>query len=65
MLAWSLYVLATRHDVQEKLRVETQAALLAQTTKSDYDHLSTLPYLHNFCREVMRVYPPGKSMETI
>jgi cytochrome P450 len=63
MLTWSLYVLATRHDVQEKLRAETQAALLAQPTKSDYDQLSTLPYLNNFCREVLRVYPPGKCPE--
>ncbi|KAI0169544.1 cytochrome P450 [Hypoxylon sp. FL1284] len=55
-LAWSLYVLATHHSVQERLRSEINS-LLERTPEPDYGTISSLPFLHNFVREVLRVYP--------
>ncbi|KAI0122933.1 cytochrome P450 [Xylariales sp. AK1849] len=58
MLTWSLYALATRHDVQDRLRAEARV-LLKRSPKPDYDELSTLPFLNDFCREVLRIYSPS------
>ncbi|KAI2622153.1 cytochrome P450 [Hypomontagnella submonticulosa] len=57
-LAWSLYVLATNHDIQDRLRSEI-LSLLKPNQEPDYDSIFGLPYLHNFVREVLRVYPPS------
>ncbi|KAI1771885.1 cytochrome P450 [Hypoxylon cercidicola] len=55
-LAWSLYTLATQHPVQERLRSEINS-LLETNPEPDYDSIFGLPYLHNFVREVLRLYP--------
>ncbi|KAI0380858.1 cytochrome P450 [Hypomontagnella monticulosa] len=57
-LAWSLYVLATNHSIQDRLRSEI-VSLLNTNPEPDYDAIFGLPYLHNFVREVLRVYPPS------
>ncbi|KAI1470021.1 cytochrome P450 [Daldinia caldariorum] len=57
-LAWSLYVLATHPAIQDRLRLEI-TSLLETDQEPDYDSISALPYLHNFVREVLRVYPPS------
>ncbi|KAI1659915.1 cytochrome P450 [Daldinia decipiens] len=57
-LSWSLYVLATNPAIQDRLRSEINS-LLETDQEPDYDSISALPYLHNFIREVLRVYPPS------
>ncbi|KAI0854407.1 cytochrome P450 [Daldinia vernicosa] len=57
-LSWSLYVLATNPAIQDRLRSEIDS-LLETNQEPDYDSISALPYLHNFVREVLRVYPPS------
>ncbi|KAI8952274.1 cytochrome P450 3A5 [Xylaria longipes] len=57
-LSWALYVLATRHGIQDKLRTEARA-LLKSNSNPTYDEINGLPYLHNFVREVLRVYTPS------
>ncbi|KAL7625327.1 hypothetical protein AAE478_004543 [Parahypoxylon ruwenzoriense] len=57
-LTWSLYALATNHSIQDRLRSEIKA-LLEINPEPDYDVIFGLPYLHNFVREVLRVYPPS------
>ncbi|KAH8664236.1 cytochrome P450 [Xylariales sp. PMI_506] len=57
-LTWALYVLATRPDIQNRLRTEART-FLEQHPHPDYDHLSSLPFMNNFCREVLRMYSPG------
>ncbi|KAI0106439.1 cytochrome P450 3A5 [Nemania sp. FL0031] len=57
-ISWALYVLSTRHEIQDKLRAEVQA-LPEDPLKSTYEQINGLPYLHNFVREVLRVYPPS------
>ncbi|KAI8964912.1 cytochrome P450 [Daldinia sp. FL1419] len=57
-LSWSLYVLAINPDVQDRLRSEINS-LLKTYREPDYDLISSLPYLHNFVREILRVYPPS------
>ncbi|KAI0135255.1 cytochrome P450 [Daldinia grandis] len=57
-LSWSLYVLATNPAIQDRLRLEINS-LLETDQELDYDSISALPYLHNFIREVLRVYPPS------
>ncbi|XXH00487.1 hypothetical protein Hte_006833 [Hypoxylon texense] len=55
-LTWSLYVLATHHPIQDRLRSEIKS-LLETNPEPDYDSIFGLQYLHNFIREVLRVYP--------
>ncbi|KAI2609244.1 cytochrome P450 [Hypoxylon sp. NC1633] len=63
-LTWSLYVLATDHAVQDQLRSEIKS-LLETDPEPDYDAISGLPYLHNFVREVLRVYSPDLLIEGV
>ncbi|KAI0536583.1 cytochrome P450 3A5 [Xylaria digitata] len=57
-LSWALYVLSTRHEIQDQLRAEVQE-LLKCSAKPTYDEINGLLYLHNFVREVLRVYTPS------
>ncbi|KAI2470825.1 cytochrome P450 [Annulohypoxylon bovei var. microspora] len=57
-LTWCLYVLATNHSVQDRLRTEINS-LLETNPEPDYDSIFGLPFLHNFIREVLRVFTPG------
>ncbi|KAI0023455.1 cytochrome P450 3A5 [Xylariomycetidae sp. FL0641] len=52
-LAWSLYVLATRPDVQEKLRAEIERI---GTEKLDLATVEGLHYLNIFFQEIVRVH---------
>ncbi|KAI0897731.1 cytochrome P450 [Annulohypoxylon nitens] len=57
-LSWSLYVLATNHSIQDRLRSEINS-LLEANPDPDYDSIFGLPFLHNFVREVLRIFPPS------
>ncbi|KAI0835283.1 cytochrome P450 [Hypoxylon sp. FL0890] len=57
-ISWCLYVLATNPSIQDRLRSEINS-LLKTNPEPDYDSISSLPFLHNFLREVLRVFPPS------
>ncbi|KAI5921966.1 cytochrome P450 3A5 [Camillea tinctor] len=52
-LTWATYILATRPDIQDKLRAEIKT--LDEGTP-DWASLESLHYLNNFFREVTRLY---------
>ncbi|KAG8158254.1 hypothetical protein KVR01_012015 [Diaporthe batatas] len=55
-LAWCTHTLATRPDIQDRLRGD----LLGLATKDpSFSDIDALPYLNNFVHEVLRVYPPA------
>jgi cytochrome P450 len=58
-LAWSAYVFATQHKVQEKLRDEI-LELVARNSQPTHADIDNLPYLNGFVKETLRVYSPGK-----
>ncbi|KAI1113714.1 cytochrome P450 3A5 [Nemania sp. NC0429] len=57
-IAWALYVLSTRHEIQDLLRAEIVAFLKSDPTPT-YEEITGLPYLNNFVREVLRLYSPS------
>ncbi|KAI1414337.1 cytochrome P450 [Hypoxylon sp. FL1857] len=57
-ISWCLYVLATNPSLQDRLRSEINS-LLKTNPEPDYDAIFGLPFLHNFLREVLRVFPPS------
>lgn len=57
-LTWASYVLATRPDVQTKLRDEVVKAL-GTIGIPTYTDIEQLHYMKNFLQEVLRVYSPA------
>ncbi|KAI1433904.1 cytochrome P450 [Xylaria sp. CBS 124048] len=57
MLAWSLCILARRHDIQTKVQDE----LLALGDEPSFVAIDKAPYFDNFVKECVRVYPPAAS----
>ncbi|KAI1332154.1 cytochrome P450 [Xylariaceae sp. FL0255] len=58
-LAWSLYALSTRHEIQSRLRTEIQEFLSRTTSPTpSYEEINGLHYLNNFVREILRLYSP-------
>ncbi|RYP18748.1 hypothetical protein DL765_003770 [Monosporascus sp. GIB2] len=55
ILSWSVYVMATKQDIQDKLR-EEMLRELGEAPEPTYDQIEALPYLDNFTRETLRVY---------
>lgn len=55
-----MYELAKRHDIQDALRAE-MLAFEATNSNPTCAELDALPYLGNFVKEALRVYPPGQS----
>lgn len=58
VLSWGLYIMATRQDIQSKLRDEI-AGLVAETPDPTYTEIERLRYLDHFVKEVLRVFSPG------
>ncbi|KAK7751740.1 hypothetical protein SLS62_006225 [Diatrype stigma] len=58
ILSWAVYIMATKQDIQDKLREEMFRELGQGTTATDlsYAQIEALPYLDNFLRETLRVY---------
>lgn len=54
-MARTLHLLATKQDIQDKLRNEIIDARKA-LGNLDYDQLVSLPYLDAVCRETLRLY---------
>lgn len=60
-IARTLHVLATRPEVQERVRVEVLRAQSASGGHDlEYDDLVELPYLDAVCRETLRLYVHGE-----
>ncbi|KAI1633896.1 cytochrome P450 [Biscogniauxia mediterranea] len=57
-LVWSVYVMATKHSIQDALRAEIQQ-LLDKSPHPTHDEIAGLPYLNNFLHEILRLYSPG------
>ncbi len=57
-LAYSLYLLADRPDIQDRLRAEIEA-LAPGRALTAADAMSQLPYCTAVIRESMRIYPPA------
>ncbi|KAG8169546.1 hypothetical protein KVR01_000291 [Diaporthe batatas] len=55
MLSWSCYIMATRQDIQDRLRAE----LATVSPDASFAELDKLPYLECFAKESMRVYSPS------
>jgi cytochrome P450 len=60
-LAWSIYVLVERQDIQAQLRAEIEE-LARQNPELSFSDIDNLTYLNNFIREVLRFYPPGQCL---
>lgn len=58
MLAWSLNTLATRPEIQDKLRDDI-TSLTGKSPDPSFSEIDALSYLDNFVNEILRVYPPG------
>ncbi|KAI1638104.1 cytochrome P450 [Biscogniauxia mediterranea] len=57
-MAWCIYVMATKPDVQDRLRQETEK-LTTQNPHPSFADIDALPYLNNFLRETLRIYAPA------
>ncbi|KAM7205465.1 putative cytochrome p450 protein [Naviculisporaceae sp. PSN 640] len=57
-LVWGTYALANFPHVATRLRKEV-LELLHHSTSPTYAELEGLPYLNNFAREVLRMWPPA------
>ncbi|GLB37143.1 putative cytochrome P450 [Lyophyllum shimeji] len=70
-LTWTLWLLAQHPDMQTRLRAELLSVArpsadgLANLTEDElrslYGMIANLPYLHNVCRESLRLIPPVHS----
>jgi cytochrome P450 len=68
-LTWTLLLLAQNPALQTRLRNELLSvapalqlsSLTSEELESFHETLSNLPYLHNVCRESLRVIPPVHS----
>ncbi|MFM7643141.1 MAG: cytochrome P450, partial [Cyanobium sp.] len=56
-LSWALYWLATRPEVQERLRQELTDAIPSADGPIELSALLRLPYLQAVCNETLRIYP--------
>ncbi|KAF7515237.1 hypothetical protein G7054_g14677 [Neopestalotiopsis clavispora] len=61
MLAWSAYIFATQHDIQDTLRAEI-IQLLGKNPHPSFAEIDRLPYLTWFIKESLRVYPPATTI---
>ncbi|KAK1834270.1 cytochrome P450 [Podospora conica] len=57
---WAVYCLATHPEIQETLRAEIMDYIeQTQGATQQWSDIDKLPYLNNFCREVLRRYCPS------
>ncbi|KAK4189503.1 putative cytochrome P450 E-class, group I [Podospora australis] len=59
-MLWASFVLATRPDIQSKLRGEILGFLQSNPNKvPGFNDIESLRYLNNFIREILRLYSPA------
>lgn len=61
-LSYSCFVLATNQIEQQKVRDEVDAYFADSDEKPNTENIKNLPYLENFIKEVLRVYPIARSI---
>ncbi|KAF4997880.1 hypothetical protein FDECE_11962 [Fusarium decemcellulare] len=59
-ITWCVYILATRPDIQEKLRAEING-MLARVSHPAHDDITSCAYMENFIKEALRIYAPSTS----
>ncbi|KAF4455209.1 cytochrome p450, partial [Fusarium albosuccineum] len=59
-ITWCVYILATRPDIQDKLRAEIDD-MLARVPHPTHDDITSCTYMENFIREALRIYAPSTS----
>jgi cytochrome P450 len=57
LLMWTIYELARRPEVHEKLCAEVQRVVQGEV--ATMDEIFDMPYLANVLQEVLRIYPPA------
>lgn len=60
-IMWVAHVLATRSDVQDRLKEEIASLFKGkpQDWQPSYEEIEHLSYVNNFLREILRCYSPG------
>lgn len=58
-ISWAVYIMATRHDIQERLHAEI-IDMISHRPSFGFPEIDALPYLNNFIRESLRLYAPCK-----
>ncbi|KAI7889438.1 cytochrome P450 [Mucor mucedo] len=61
-LAWTLYELARHPDIQAKVLQEIADNHITWDTLPSSEQVSNLKYIHQVIKEVLRLYPPVKSL---
>lgn len=56
-MTWCVYILATRPDIQDRLRAEL-SDLLARDLKLTYNDINSCAYMEAFIKEALRIYAP-------
>lgn len=59
ILSWTVYIMATRQELQDRLR-EEMLRELGHETDLAYSQIEALPFLDSFLRETLRVYASGQ-----
>ncbi|KAI1084355.1 cytochrome P450 [Whalleya microplaca] len=59
-LSWSVYTMATNHQIQDTLRNEI-SELASRKPDLSFSDIDSLPYLNNFIKEILRLYAPSTS----
>ncbi|KAL8377962.1 hypothetical protein RB595_008582 [Gaeumannomyces hyphopodioides] len=57
-MVWASYVLATKPDIQDRLRAEIRTTL-GETPTPGYAEIERMHYMDNFVKELIRVYSPA------
>nr|ULR85615.1 cytochrome P450 [Spodoptera frugiperda] len=63
LLSFAIYVLATKPDIQDKLR--SHIIDMTEGKDVDYDLLAKLQYLDGFLLETLRMYPPVSRVDRV
>lgn len=57
-LQWATYAMVEFPNIQERLSAEV-VEMLRKNPAPGYPEIEGLQYMHNFCREVLRLWCPG------
>ncbi|KAJ3329431.1 hypothetical protein HDU76_007926 [Blyttiomyces sp. JEL0837] len=57
-LSWTLHLLATNPDIQQRLRAEIRATVRDSDSELTYEQVNNMPFLDAVAKESMRVIPP-------
>ncbi|KAK7748419.1 hypothetical protein SLS62_008575 [Diatrype stigma] len=61
VLSWGLYIMATKQDIQSRLRKEI-GDMVAEVPDPTYAEIEKLQYLDHFVKEVLRMFSPATTL---